>query len=63
MSNRNMIPSTHTCDLDLPGLSPQIGQANLLPDLTSHALISISQLCDAGYYFLLNKKLQYLPQE
>jgi hypothetical protein len=40
--------STHTCNIDLPGLPQTSHQAHLFPALSNHDLLSVGQLCDHG---------------
>ena len=39
---------THVAKLDLPHLPLTTRQVHIVPDLASHTLVSIGQLCDAG---------------
>jgi hypothetical protein len=47
LPNRQIIRSTHTCELDQPQLQPGARTAHKFPHL-AHPLLSISQLCDHG---------------
>jgi hypothetical protein len=40
--------STHEAELDIPGLPLAARKVHIVPDLASHSLLSIGQLCDAG---------------
>jgi hypothetical protein len=40
--------STHTCNIDLPGLPLAARKAHLFPALADHALLSVGQLCNHG---------------
>jgi hypothetical protein len=40
--------STHEATLPIPGLPPAARKVHIVPDLASHSLLSIGQLCDAG---------------
>jgi hypothetical protein len=40
--------STHVANLDIPHLPAAARQVHIVPDLASHTLLSIRQLCDAG---------------
>ena len=40
--------STHLADLDLPTLPPEARQVHIVPDLSSHSLLALGPLCDAG---------------
>jgi hypothetical protein len=46
--NGTIMYSTHTAELDIPHLPPAACQVHIVPDLASHTLLSIGQLCDAG---------------
>jgi len=46
--NGTIMYSTHTAELDIPHLPPAARQVHIVPDLASHTLLSIGQLCDAG---------------
>jgi hypothetical protein len=49
LPNVHTIDSTHTCELNLPGLLPlQARKAHLFPALTGHSLLSVGELCDQG---------------
>jgi hypothetical protein len=48
LPNGQTIASTHTCELQLPGLPPAARKAHLFPALAGHSLLSIGQLCDQG---------------
>ena len=43
------LQSTHTCNLDIPGLRPAATTAHIVPGLTHSSLLSTSVFCDAGY--------------
>jgi hypothetical protein len=40
--------STHEAELDMPMLPAAAKQVHIVPELTTHTLLSIGQLCDAG---------------
>ena len=40
--------STHEGEIDIPNLPPAARTVHIVPDLSSHSLLSIGQLCDAG---------------
>ena len=40
--------STHEGHLDLPGLPPNATLSHIVPEMTTHNLLSVGQLCDAG---------------
>jgi hypothetical protein len=43
--------SSHTADLDIPGLTTAASNAHVLPRMAHHSLLSVGQLCDEGYIF------------
>jgi hypothetical protein len=49
LPNGHTIDSTHTCELNLPGLPLQARKAHLFPALAGHSLLSVGQLCDQGW--------------
>ena len=49
LPNGQTIKSSHDCDIDWPMLPPNARFAHILPGLANHSLISVVQLCDAGY--------------
>jgi hypothetical protein len=51
--NGSTIESTHVAELDLPMLRPAARQAHIVPALDNCSLLSLGQLCDAGYQILL----------
>jgi hypothetical protein len=48
LANHNVMQSSHTVNLALPGLPPEACVGHLFPALGDTSLISIGQLCDAG---------------
>jgi hypothetical protein len=48
LPNGATIASTHTETLDLPSLPKSARQANILPGLDQHLLLSVGQMCDSG---------------
>jgi hypothetical protein len=40
--------STHEAELDMPMLPAATKQVHIVPELATHTLLSIGQLCDAG---------------
>jgi hypothetical protein len=46
--NGDLMYSTHTAELTIPGLPAAAHQVHLVPSLASQSLISMGQLCDAG---------------
>jgi hypothetical protein len=51
--NGATIQSTHVAELDLPMLRPDARKAHIVPALDDCSLLSLGQLCDAGYQILL----------
>jgi hypothetical protein len=47
--NGAIMTSTHEGELDFPMLRPEACHANIIPDLQNCSLLSVGQLCDAGY--------------
>ena len=47
--------STHEGNLDIPVLPPAATHAHIVPELNTHSLISLGQLCDAGCTATINK--------
>jgi hypothetical protein len=41
--------SSHTADLDIPGLNAAASKAHVFPGRAHHSLLSVGQLCDEGY--------------
>jgi hypothetical protein len=41
--------SSHTADLDIPGLNAVASKAHVFPGMAHHSLLSVGQLCDEGY--------------
>jgi hypothetical protein len=41
--------SSHTADLDIPGLNAAASKANVFPGMSHHSLLLVVQLCDEGY--------------
>jgi hypothetical protein len=46
--NGTIMYSTHTAELDIPHLPPAMHQVHIIPNLASHTLLSIGQMCDTG---------------
>ena len=44
-----IMTSTHEGELDLPGLRPEARHVHVFPEMNNLILVSIGQLCDAGY--------------
>ena len=55
----SVITSTHTALLNIPQLPMKARRAHLFPDI-SHALLSISMLCDEGYMAIFDNKRVYI---
>ena len=51
----NQVSSTHTCELDIPGLPKKAREGHIIPGLSKHSLISAVQLCNAGCDVILTK--------
>jgi hypothetical protein len=47
------IKSTHVTEIKLPMLQPAARKAHIVPALNNCSLLSLGQLCDAGYNILL----------
>ena len=46
--NGTTMQSTHDAELPFPDLPAAARAAHLVPELTSHSLVSMGRLCDAG---------------
>jgi hypothetical protein len=46
--NGSTVHSTHEGEIHIPGLPTSARTVHLVPDLKSHSLLSVGQLCDAG---------------
>jgi hypothetical protein len=46
--NGSIMYSSHEGEIDIPNLPPAARTVHIVPDLKSHSLLSIGQLCDAG---------------
>jgi hypothetical protein len=51
----NTMTSTHEGHLDIPALPPAATLTHVVPELSTHSLISIGQLCDAGCTAIVNR--------
>jgi hypothetical protein len=49
LPNGATMESSHTADLDIPGLNAAASKAHVFPGMTHHSLLSVGQLCDEGY--------------
>lgn len=47
--------STHEGHLDIPNLPPQATRTHIVDDMTTHNLLSVGQLCDAGCNVTIDK--------
>ena len=47
--------STHEGHLDIPGLPPAATLSHIVPEMTTHNLMSVGQLCDAGCTATMDK--------
>jgi hypothetical protein len=52
--NGTIMYSTHTAELDIPHLPLAARQVHIVPNLASHTLLSIGQLCNTGYDITFN---------
>ena len=57
LPNGNQVVSTHQAELDLPMLSPLARHVHIVPGLQEFSLLSIGQLCDAGYSICFDKNV------
>jgi hypothetical protein len=49
LRNGATMESSHTADLDIPGLNAAASKAHVFPGMAHHSLLSVGQLCDEGY--------------
>jgi hypothetical protein len=49
LPNGATMESSHTADLDIPGLNAATSKAHVFPGMAHHSLLSVGQLCDKGY--------------
>jgi hypothetical protein len=49
LPNGATMESSHTADLDIPGLTTAASKAHIFPGMAHHSLLSVDQLCDEGY--------------
>jgi hypothetical protein len=49
LPNGATMESSHTADLDIPGLTTAASKANVFPGMANHSLLSVGKLCDEGY--------------
>jgi hypothetical protein len=49
LPNDATMESSHTTDLDIPGLNTDASKAHVFPGMTHHSLLSVGQLCEEGY--------------
>jgi hypothetical protein len=49
LTNGATMESSHTDDLDIPGLTTAVSKAHVFPGMAHHSLLSVGQLCDEGY--------------
>jgi hypothetical protein len=52
--------STHTCDVEIDGVPPEARQGHIVPNITSHSLVAVASLCDAGCLVLFSAKHFYI---
>ena len=55
LPNGDRVMSTHEAELNLPMLLPAARHVHLVPGLHECSLLSIGQLCDAGYQVIFNR--------
>jgi hypothetical protein len=55
LPNGERVHSMHTCTLNIPPLPASVRHAHIIPGLTSHSLISIITLCNAGCSVVFTK--------
>ena len=55
LSDGARVSSTHTCTLAIPEIPAKARIAHIVPGLTDHSLLSIVQLCNAGYEVRITK--------
>jgi hypothetical protein len=49
LPNGATMESSHSADLDIPGLNAAASKAHVFPGMAHHSLLSVGQLCDEGY--------------
>jgi hypothetical protein len=49
LPNGATMESSHTADLDIPGLNTAASKAHVLPGMAHHSSLSVGQLCEEGY--------------
>jgi hypothetical protein len=49
LPNGATMESSHTADLDIPGLNTAASKAHVSPGMEHHSLLSVGQLCEEGY--------------
>jgi hypothetical protein len=49
LPNGATIESSHTAELDIPGLNAAASKAHVFPGMANHSLLSVGKLCDEGY--------------
>jgi hypothetical protein len=49
LPNGATMESSHTAELDIPGLNAAASKAHVFPGMANHSLLSFGQLCDEGY--------------
>jgi hypothetical protein len=47
--------SSHTADLEIPGLKAAASKAHVFPGIAHHSLLSVGQLCGEGYIITFQK--------
>jgi hypothetical protein len=56
LTNGATMESSHTADLDIPGLNTAASKAHVFPGMAHHSLLSVGQLCDEGYIVTFQQK-------
>jgi hypothetical protein len=51
LPNGAIMESSHTADLEIPGLNASASKAHVFPGMANHSLLSVGKLCDEGYIF------------
>jgi hypothetical protein len=49
LPNGAIMESSHTAELDIPGLKAAASKAHVSPGMAHHSLLSVGHLCDEGY--------------
>jgi hypothetical protein len=49
LPNGATMESSHTADLDIPGMNTAASKTHVSPGMAHHSLLSVGQLCNEGY--------------